>query len=133
MSYMKNMRQYMSNYLGAPLEQQLFNTHSSPVKYCYCSRLLLQDKSMFDKIITTHDMFDLSLIDQNKPWSQINHIDEGDLHIIEETPATGDSLIKCRKCGGNTNFSQSQTRSGDEAMTVFIECKNPACRASYRL
>ncbi len=134
MSYMKNIRQKMNDYLGSDLEQRLFNTHSVPVRYCYCARLLLQDKNLYEQILSTPDMFDLSLLDHNHPWSQITQVDNDDLQIIEEPiHVSSESLIKCRKCGANTNFSQSQTRSGDEAMTVFIECKNPSCRASYRL
>ena len=33
--------------------------------------------------------------------------------------------IKCRKCGSDNVYSESrQTRSGDEAMTIFYTCLN---------
>jgi DNA-directed RNA polymerase subunit M/transcription elongation factor TFIIS len=132
-SHMKNIRHQMVNVLGEEMELKLYNTHSLPVKYCYCAKLLLQDKSIYDRILLSAEMFDLSLLDKNNPWGQFTHTAAEAMHLDEEPSSGGESLIKCRKCGFNANFSQSQTRSGDEAMTVFIECKNPACRASYRL
>jgi DNA-directed RNA polymerase subunit M/transcription elongation factor TFIIS len=39
----------------------------------------------------------------------------------------GESLVKCKKCGGNTIFVISQKRSGDEAMSIEYKCQNPSC------
>jgi DNA-directed RNA polymerase subunit M/transcription elongation factor TFIIS len=38
-------------------------------------------------------------------------------------------LIKCRKCGGNTEYIEKQTRSCDEAMTVIAHC--PKCKIKF--
>jgi len=57
-------------------------------------------------------------------------------HMLEErhemTRRANDStFIKCRKCGGNNiTFTQKQTRSADEAMTVFLECLT--CKERWR-
>ena len=38
-------------------------------------------------------------------------------------------LIKCGKCGGNTEFTEKQASSGDEPMTVRVNC--PRCNKTF--
>ena len=42
-----------------------------------------------------------------------------------------EGVLECNKCGSNKTFSYSkQTRSGDEATTVFATCSN--CGTSWK-
>lgn len=42
-------------------------------------------------------------------------------------------LIPCKKCKGKTKWTQKQTRSADEPMTVFLQCMNPTCQYQWRM
>ena len=43
----------------------------------------------------------------------------------------GDALFYCKYCSKPAQWSQRQTRSADEPMTVFVHCKS--CGVDYRL
>ena len=49
----------------------------------------------------------------------------------DRTQTNEDVLFRCKKCGKPANWTQRQTRSADEAMTVFIHC--PYCGFKERI
>ena len=48
----------------------------------------------------------------------------------DEVHDDDDAMIRCKKCGGRAEWTQRQTRSADEAMTVFATCTK--CRRTWR-
>jgi len=52
--------------------------------------------------------------------------------FITSPPEVEEGVIECKKCGSKKTFSFSkQTRSADEATTVFVRCAN--CNSAFRL
>ena len=49
----------------------------------------------------------------------------------DSTDGDGDALFYCKYCSKPAQWSQRQTRSADEPMTVFVHCKS--CGIDYRL
>ena len=51
--------------------------------------------------------------------------------LINQQPASSESILKCRKCEStNLVTNQVQTRGADEAMTVFVQCNT--CHARWK-
>ena len=65
-------------------------------------------------------------------WSkQIRYMEaESQIVSVGEAVSTSD-LIKCGKCGSETIFTERQTRSCDEAMTIHVKC--PKCGNSFSI
>ena len=52
--------------------------------------------------------------------------------FIENPPVVEEGVIECGKCKSKRTFSfNKQTRSGDEAVTVFVRCAN--CGYQFRM
>jgi len=52
--------------------------------------------------------------------------------FLTSPPEVEEGVLECKKCGSKKTFSFSkQTRSADEATTVFVRCAN--CSAAFRL
>ena len=65
-----------------------------------------------------------------------NHIKlpaQTDTMEIEEDAEKVSPLYSCRKCNSRCLWTQQQTRSADEPMTVFLRCTNPLCKYEWRL
>lgn len=54
--------------------------------------------------------------------------------VLDETAASDstDAFIQCKKCGSNAvDTEQKQTRSADEPMTIFCQCRK--CKTCFRI
>lgn len=77
---------------------------------------------------------DNNLIGWNDPCYQHhkNIVDERN-EFIKNPFEVSEGLFKCRKCNCSNTFSYAkQTRSSDEAISVFITCANPKCGFSWK-
>lgn len=81
---------------------------------------------------------------RQKPWNVCNsdssnassYARERELAVQLLTSGTqrSVSIYTCPKCKeNNVNATESQTRSSDEAATVFCQCKNSDCRHAWRI
>jgi len=124
------IRENIAAIIGKDDELAIFSKVGDRIPhYLYMTRLHMAG------VIPTADIgiFELSHLDPTNPWRGQVPTPTAAAPELAESAESPESLIKCRKCGFNANFAQAQTRAGDEAMTVFIECLNPSCKIRYRL
>jgi hypothetical protein len=134
------IRENIASLIGKDEESFIFSkTGDIMPHYLYMTRLHMAGVIPLAGVIDAMaggGLFELSHLDPSDPWRGHRPVAAKsvlDAETSTSVDAESESLIKCRKCGFNANFSQAQTRAGDEAMTVFIECLNPSCKIQYRL
>lgn len=68
----------------------------------------------------------------NLPSLELNRMNfEIEKDIFRNKPLLGKGIFKCEKCGSDdTEDYEKQTRSADEPMTVFVNCRK--CKARFR-
>lgn len=82
--------------------------------------------------IPIRDLATMNEADMNpKHWKCAQQKAAEALQISHGEQASLTSLILCGKCGSKTKYTESQTRSSDEAMTVSVECPN--CGNRFKL
>jgi hypothetical protein len=92
-----------------------------------CNTYLLQ--SIKDGIVLPENVGGLSSTEINPSSHQAKLIKAEATQLIYGKQVATTSLIKCR-CGGETTYTEKQTRSADEAMTVTVTCQR--CGKSWR-
>ena len=56
--------------------------------------------------------------------------------VVEDEHEEEEEVVctfSCKKCASRCTWTQSQTRSADEPMTVFLRCTNRACKFEWRV
>jgi DNA-directed RNA polymerase subunit M/transcription elongation factor TFIIS len=68
----------------------------------------------------------------NLPSLELNRMNfEIEKDIFRNKPLLGKGIFKCEKCGSDdTEDYEKQTRSADEPMTVYVNCRK--CKARFR-
>jgi len=79
-------------------------------------------------LIDGGDIYKLSCFDKYKEQQRIdNEQFDFDLDVV-------DGVMSCSKCGSSKVFQHhKQTRSSDEATTIFYTCANKSCRQKWRV
>jgi DNA-directed RNA polymerase subunit M/transcription elongation factor TFIIS len=68
----------------------------------------------------------------HQSFESIRQCLEEEQNFIENPPVVEEGVIECGKCKSKRTFSfNKQTRSGDEAVTVFVRCAN--CGHQFRM
>jgi DNA-directed RNA polymerase subunit M/transcription elongation factor TFIIS len=109
-------------------------------RYSMYSRLSETDKVPYsDKLLDVSYKFMDVLPNQrvngiyhNLPSLGLNRMNfEIEKDIFRNKPLLGKGIFKCEKCGSDdTEDYEKQTRSADEPMTVFVNCRK--CKARFR-
>jgi len=69
---------------------------------------------------------------QHVNFESIKQCLEEEQNFIENPPVVEEGVIECGKCKSKRTFSfNKQTRSGDEAVTVFVRCAD--CGHQFRM
>jgi DNA-directed RNA polymerase subunit M/transcription elongation factor TFIIS len=94
--------------------------HLNPEAYIKNTYLLEAVKS---GVFTLDQLPYMNIIDLNpKAWDkQLQTRQAETLHVTEGPAVATTTLIKC-KCGSGVKYTEEQTRSADEAMTIKAEC-----------
>jgi DNA-directed RNA polymerase subunit M/transcription elongation factor TFIIS len=109
-------------------------------RYSIYKRLSEEDKTPYsEKLLEVSYQFMNVLPNQrvngiyhNLPSLELNRMNFGiEKDIFRNKPLLGKGIFKCEKCGSDdTEDYEKQTRSADEPMTVFVNCRK--CKARFR-
>ncbi len=119
------LRSLVKEQFGEEVVQKLDQLYDNPFMWVHVGMQLMEGELGVDDLISNSP--------PSVPGNEVCGNEVYEEPIVEKEQPVGESLIKCKRCQSNTTFVQAQTRSGDEAMTVFITCTNMACGAKYRL
>lgn len=99
-------------------------------RICYeIDCIITQNPKEVNSIIhnLNHKLFDWDRIE----WVPFKELEINEVKYIEEPVKVEDGIHQCKNCGSKKTYSyQKQIRSGDEAMTLFIQCVN--CQKQWK-
>lgn len=73
-----------------------------------------------------------NLLYQHDSYKNIARCLHEEYDFIENPPSVEEGVIECKRCKSNRTISfNKQTRSGDEATSVFIKCTN--CNLQFKI
>ena len=114
------MRKQCSACIGRATEKDMY-TNAAGNLYLY---RILYDMALCDK----NDDDDGAVSEPPRKRQRVVSFDVA--RVFEEETSGTREWLRCRKCGSTTvSWTQAQTRSSDEAMTVFCTC---SCGARWK-
>ncbi len=100
-----------------------------------CSRDDAKSHWKFNKQVYGEERAADTALYSGKEWETLQLLSDAKLQAILNPPrSVNKSSDKCRKCGeNNVMYQEIQMRSIDEPATVFFQCSNYKCKATWRV
>lgn len=109
------------------LEQQLWEAFQDRDDFdgyqqaCFQVTQLLSENESFD--IVSKKVASKQFGFEDPYFDDCREAEKNEIQYIEQPVKVEDGIHECRSCGSKKTYSiQKQVRSGDEAMTLFIQC-----------